>query len=174
MPLYPASTVTSATAFPASPQNGDRVYRTDRNIGYQYNSSTALWLSEQLFQMPIGTQSLLNPITVGNVHRAANPGYNTYALYVEEWQTTRYTTVSSSASYWVFDLSYSIGNGSPQALGSTSANTSQNDTTSAWVSQKTTVGAQIPITAQQIALQYVETGTANSFIMGGMQYRLVG
>lgn len=60
------SIVTGGTSFPASPDDNDLFYRTDRDILYFYNQATTKWLSVQNNPAPMVDVRALSGYTVGS------------------------------------------------------------------------------------------------------------
>lgn len=160
--------VPSGTGFPGSPSTGDHFYRTDRNIQYYYDGTR--WLSTQLFTLPIANQETLLPITATGQAYAGNPWWNEYDIYVLKGKVSITNTATTAANYFTFQFAKIDGTASN--IGGTT--TSQGDTQNQLTGHEITINAVSASTVDGFQLGYTETGAASAYILGSLQYRLVG
>lgn len=93
-----ASATVSSGSFPASPFNGQQVYRTDIGLYFTYNSTLARWLSSNLIWAEITKTFGTSPIDVdGAVYEMVKPFAGVYDIYVEDF-TVVYTMTGTSAA----------------------------------------------------------------------------
>lgn len=168
------ATTGSGTSFPVSPSDGDKFYRTDRNIEYFYDLANTQWLSTQLFERHFSMQDAVNPYTgATSVLRGVNPWQGRYALWVETFDFTSLATSTTASNYYTGQLIYTPdGTASNITVGGTAS--SQGNTQNTFTSNRVDVNAEIPATASAIQARFTETGSATEYLGASMTYRLVG
>ena len=160
----------SGTSFPGSPSTGQKFYRSDRNIEYVYDGTR--WLSTQLICIPIVSQALLQPMTSTEEMRTANPAYNLYSFYLEDFILSTISAGSTGTHYFNFTL-YSSGGASFTVLSNTL--TTQSHTVGHSVGQRQSLNLVIPSTQALFNLTHAEVGSsANASITATLFGRLIG
>lgn len=154
----------SGTVFPGSPANGDRFWRSDRNIEYFYDGTR--WLSTQIFTADLIPTDANLPYTATNaahLARTVAPYYNTYGIYVERLD---YFYVLVGTGNWTITIGDATGTLATLA-GLTSTST---------VLGSSTINLARTSTGVQYFLYTVteNSGTASLYFNGVITYRLVG
>lgn len=161
----------SGTAFPGSPSDGDRFFRTDRGIEYFYQASGARWLSAHLFTIGAAgvqlaaTSTLFMPL----------PFIDTYDIYVETASLqTQLTSGTTSSNYFTFTFRKVDGVGTATDLGTTQS--TQNDTLSNYAIRHQAINDVVDTTSgtKQFALNCTEVGASVVNVGASLAYRLVG
>lgn len=163
-----ATLTTRAAEFPADPTEGQRVYRTDRDIEYFWDGTR--WLSTQAFS--VACPDRLGSETASSNLRAANPHLGT-SLYIEQF-TIGYYIVSgaTAANYMTVQLRCRMTDGTTQDAGS--ALSTLNEALTAWKAKSSAAGTVVPATVAVFDAQVTVTGTTQTRMYASLTYRLVG
>lgn len=109
------SIVTGGVSFPASPDDNDLFYRTDRDILYFYNQATTKWLSVQSFPAPLVDIRQLSPYTVGSYFVAGSEAVagifdvncRQYNVYITSNLFVTVGATNDGTRYWQYRLEVS-------------------------------------------------------------------
>lgn len=160
------SASTSGTAFPGSPANNDRFYRTDRDLEYFYDGTQ--WLTTQLLTVPITNSTALSATNADFAH--VGLFQPTYSVYLVDLRGATYVaTTNSGSAYWTVELKKASDNA---VVGSFSTGTTP-DTPSVLTDHVAAIGAVS--TEKGLYLSATKTSTPGNLSMYlGVTYRLVG
>jgi hypothetical protein len=159
----------SGTSFPGSPSSGDIFYHTSRGIEYFYDGTR--WLSTQILFLSFEHTDGNQPISATSFLRARNPYMTLYDIYVETFSATTHSTTTTETNHFSLQVS-AIDGISPTNIGS--AITTQGDAINTWVPHVLGPNQAVSKDNQYFQLTVTETGTASAFVMGGMNFRLIG
>jgi hypothetical protein len=153
------------TAFPSSPRDRERFYRTDRDIEYFYDLPNTQWLSTQVHTIFIGRVDGLAPQTAtSNSQGAPNPWSGLYDIYVLE---TAVSVISIGAGNWTVAVT-SLGTGGA-TLSSFVVSAAGDALT------RTAVNAAVPSTIHRFGLPLTEnSGTMSLYVQPVILCRLIG
>lgn len=157
------------TSFPGSPASGDRFLRTDRNIDYFYDGTR--WLSTTQHQMVYAMQDGLTPFTATSQVRAPHPFSGLYDIYVERVFVESFITTTTATNHFSVQFNHSTGAASTN-IGA--AISTQSITQNSWTHGEAAVNAVVASTVNIMSMAFTETGTCSGFLIGSVQYRLVG
>lgn len=164
----PTITPSSGSSNPGSPTTNDLFFRTDLGLWIYYDGTR--WLSAQLFTQDLRNADSLLPVTATLNLRAPHPFGGLYGVYVERASITSFPTAATAANYFTGQF-IAVDGTSNTNLGSTIS--TQNDTINSWTTKGVSVGVVLSSAYDYFQLGLTETGTASSFILGALTYRLI-
>lgn len=95
---------TTGTSFPLGPYDGQRFYRTDRNIEYFYKAPIEKWLSVQEYDSQICAP---NTSALWTSSTGANVGVRQEDIYLTDINLgARVTGTNNGTAYWTYDFNY--------------------------------------------------------------------
>lgn len=159
------------TAFPSSPANGLRFYRTDRHLEYYWDNTVGEWLSTQLFSFPLGpgdsAWTMPHTATKAAAFRTDNPEGGINDIYVE---TIRYSTyLAGGTGIWsIATTTFVTGTAIGAAVGTNA------DAASTPTNHVAAVGAVVASTVTAFQTDLTKTSGAGLYVTGSIRYRLVG
>lgn len=154
----------SGAAFPGSPANGDRFFRTDRDIEYFYDGTR--WLSTQLFTFAAN----VNGQATTTINWLPVPYQGTYGLWIERFEASTFLSVTPAE--WDVVLSWRNAASANTVLATLDGSA---DTATTWIVKSAVVNAVLDAAARALVINWTEvSGTAT--LSGGavLFYRLVG
>ena len=103
------SGISSGTAMPGGPSDGDLFYRTDLDLLCRYRSTGTRWVSTTLYNDPVGAGFTdVQPFTATKAgNRVSIPHAGSLSLWIEEFWATFYVssgTALSASHKWVCTL----------------------------------------------------------------------
>lgn len=95
----------AGSAFPASPLDGDRFFRTDRGIEYFWSSSVGRWLSTELFVLQGPLAEAYTTAGAGEFHRSGLPIESGQDVYIVSMTNVAMVqTTNNGTNYWSVNL----------------------------------------------------------------------
>lgn len=174
--IAPAA-VPAGTAFPGSPSNNDRFFRTDTDLEYRYDGTR--WSTVQLFtQNPTGPGAVLALSATGNVGRVNTELGTGTDIWLEKCVTQFFVASGASAlsgsHKWVGTVvKLDTANNSGGTLDTINVDSGAS---AAWRTQITTIGALLGTAATYPAISFAwtKTGTpGNLSMVQTLTFRLV-
>lgn len=167
--------VSSGTAFPSAPSDGDLFYRTDLGRIYFYDDANTRWLSVQQFVIPLGNSDFLNPRNANTtpLTRCTFPYCGVFSFLVERFQASVFCSATNNGSnFFTVALTKNTTTANTQIASFTTSAQTQNQYAAYDVAVDTVLDTTI---VGGVDVRLVETGTVgNCYVMSSLVGRLVG
>lgn len=162
------------SAFPSNPSDGDRFYRTDRNIEYFYDATNTRWLSTSLQKMvPDSNQVSTLPATFssGTVNALGHFGHPSwdYDVYVERVTVSGRCTGTGGE----FDIVYDFVDETGSSIGTYTLEYDYTGTVDP-NNEVASVGVVWPKQGRGSWYMNRNSGTYFGYPVGMIEYRLIG
>ncbi len=161
--------IASGVAFPLTPSNGQRFFRTDLHLEFYYDNALVKWLSANQFDLSIVVQNNTTPYGGSTFSYAANPYFNVFDLLIEKIAIAVFPQSTTAANYFTMQLK-SYVNGVASNVGGVI--TSQNIPVSEFSQVSVSPNAIVLKNQTAFEIAYVEVGVASSFIAPLIKYRI--
>lgn len=164
----------SGTSFPGSPATNDRFYRTDLHVQFFYDGTR--WLSDgPALSCAIAAEDVLNGFGgTGATHRAVNPRYNEFDIYIEKFSFGSVLLgATTSTNYFTARLQTRNAAGAAVDLGASALST-QNDAQAQFFARSANINSVVTKATAWLQTNYTMSGTQTILASTSFTYRLVG
>jgi hypothetical protein len=159
------------TAFPGSPTDGMRFYRSDLGLAFKYNGTR--WLSDTLFHMPFVVAGVPYPLSASTNMVNSFPFPTLYDIWVEEFGVAALIqSATPGSNSFSSQLQKQTTNGAGVNVGGAAATSSL--TQNVWGNSVVAVNEVIAKTVNVLLAAVTRVGSGSGYISPYMRYRIIG